>query len=404
MKVIKLNVGGQYFETTDEILSKSEYFNILLNGNWKEKKEDIIFIDRDPQIFEKLLKLLRGYQVDITDEIVDEAVYYGINIVTESNQNSYSKIQHHSSGNGLVHLLAINREFDELINYPNKFKQIIDSPQLRHSQSSMTFDLELDNTNYICFRIPRFTSIIDTVYLTFSEPVYEDIFGLIENITINAYNIKLADSCGTMLKAYLLINHNMEYNHIYKYFYPILPIPILTKDNVINSDRTNIDIKIKLKKIIKLSLITCGLMLDNDMRTNLYNIEFQHKHPIQSYHVLEEEIYSSFTKIRIEGNFILKQIIMVIENKNKVPVRALSQWKLQLNGNTHFDISPAFAEFINKKNLNLTLPDIDEFPFYIHIFNYPLLTDAVCDISTTVSTTIKEGKIKLLLVYTKLTF
>jgi len=56
MSTIKLNVGGQLFETTKDTLMKSDYFKAFLS-NWTFG--ETIFIDRSARLFDHVLCLLR---------------------------------------------------------------------------------------------------------------------------------------------------------------------------------------------------------------------------------------------------------------------------------------------------------------------------------------------------------
>lgn len=85
---IKLNVGGKLFETTISTLQSGgpdSLLSILANRplhHWNHSQP--LFIDRDPEIFSILLSLLRSNRLPSTakrfsnQELIDEAVYYGI--------------------------------------------------------------------------------------------------------------------------------------------------------------------------------------------------------------------------------------------------------------------------------------------------------------------------------------
>ena len=83
-KSIKINVGGTIFETTQDTLKKSTYFNSFLN-RWLEK-ETIPFIDRSPHIFKHVLSLLRDPEYLYPKNYISELDFYGI---TEKNINDY---------------------------------------------------------------------------------------------------------------------------------------------------------------------------------------------------------------------------------------------------------------------------------------------------------------------------
>ena len=72
---IKLNVGGQFFETTTQTLKQAAYFEALLN-RWHDQEE--IFIDRSPHIFKHVLSLLRDPTYAYPAKYASELNFYGI--------------------------------------------------------------------------------------------------------------------------------------------------------------------------------------------------------------------------------------------------------------------------------------------------------------------------------------
>lgn len=75
METIKLNVGGQIFETTEQTLMLSDYFKAFLT-RWD--RSDIIFIDRSYKIFEHVLSLLRDPTYPYPSKYIQELEYYQI--------------------------------------------------------------------------------------------------------------------------------------------------------------------------------------------------------------------------------------------------------------------------------------------------------------------------------------
>lgn len=64
--IIKLNVGGKYFETRRSTLEKSAFFSSLLSGRWEtEKKNEEIFVDKYPEIFTHVLNFARFNHCEI---------------------------------------------------------------------------------------------------------------------------------------------------------------------------------------------------------------------------------------------------------------------------------------------------------------------------------------------------
>ncbi|KAL3531713.1 hypothetical protein ACH5RR_005234 [Cinchona calisaya] len=85
---IKLNVGGKLFETTTSTLRSGgpdSLLSVLSNRPLHHyDHSQPVFIDRDPEIFSALLSLLRSNRLPSTSkrfsnqELIDEAIYYGI--------------------------------------------------------------------------------------------------------------------------------------------------------------------------------------------------------------------------------------------------------------------------------------------------------------------------------------
>jgi hypothetical protein len=79
MQTVKLNVGGQIFECHPQTLMGSNRLSIMHRKN----DDDLIFIDRDPQLFQLILGYLRTGKLCIDqipphliDAIQTEAEYY----------------------------------------------------------------------------------------------------------------------------------------------------------------------------------------------------------------------------------------------------------------------------------------------------------------------------------------
>lgn len=78
---IKLNVGGQIFMTTLTTLKRHgpNYFSSFMAS----KCNDVLFIDRDPEVFSHILNYLRGYSnvrdsldVSVRQKFDDDVVFY----------------------------------------------------------------------------------------------------------------------------------------------------------------------------------------------------------------------------------------------------------------------------------------------------------------------------------------
>lgn len=80
-KAITINVGGTLFTTTDFTLCNSTLF---LNLKETYGTLENIFIDRDPQLFTHILRLLRNPQEKIPKECALELDYYMIDYTNEN--------------------------------------------------------------------------------------------------------------------------------------------------------------------------------------------------------------------------------------------------------------------------------------------------------------------------------
>lgn len=87
--MIKINVGGKVYQTTENTLRFSPYFNALLNETYDNTKDENgnIFIDRDPKLFKYILSFLRNNNkknlIDICikkNELAEEIDFFGLDI------------------------------------------------------------------------------------------------------------------------------------------------------------------------------------------------------------------------------------------------------------------------------------------------------------------------------------
>lgn len=110
-EIITLDVGGTLFKTTKSTLLNAEYFQNMFHFESNKKRSikikfeidifnkihinffendnnNYIFIDRDPEIFQYVLRLLRGNTCSFPEEYFDELQYYGIEFANVSINNS----------------------------------------------------------------------------------------------------------------------------------------------------------------------------------------------------------------------------------------------------------------------------------------------------------------------------
>ncbi|KAH9257894.1 hypothetical protein BASA81_003913 [Batrachochytrium salamandrivorans] len=69
---VKLNVGGSYFSTSVENLTRepNTFFAAMFSGRWDVKlnpKDDAVFLDRSPLVFEFIIDYLRTGEIDLGD-------------------------------------------------------------------------------------------------------------------------------------------------------------------------------------------------------------------------------------------------------------------------------------------------------------------------------------------------
>ena len=80
--MIKLNIGGQIYVSSNETLSRSPFFVGLLRS---DPLAEVHCVDRDPTFFRWILNFMRGSSVvptekNIYDQVKFEADFYCINI------------------------------------------------------------------------------------------------------------------------------------------------------------------------------------------------------------------------------------------------------------------------------------------------------------------------------------
>ena len=105
---IKLNVGGVYFETTVETLTKHSedkltYFKVLFSRQWKQEKDlndGSIFIDRSGDLFWHILQYLRtgrliidGNDITLRQSVIIEAEFYKIDSIVNILKSNETKPQ-----------------------------------------------------------------------------------------------------------------------------------------------------------------------------------------------------------------------------------------------------------------------------------------------------------------------
>lgn len=87
-RVIKLNVGGKRFETLKSTLTKSTYFEGLLD-RWSEGDPNAEhFVDYNPEPFAVVLDALRGVEPSVWNEAIEQAFsFFGVNTMDTNIDN-----------------------------------------------------------------------------------------------------------------------------------------------------------------------------------------------------------------------------------------------------------------------------------------------------------------------------
>jgi hypothetical protein len=96
---------------------------------------------------------------------------------------------------------------------------------------------------------------------------------------------------------------------------------------------------------------------------------------------------------------IIARIILIIENSSGNNTRSLVTWSLNCMGRNVFSVDSLYSEFIDKLDLNITLPE--DFPIYTYRFPDSFPTHHFIEgnlINMDIKTNINSGKIKLLFV------
>lgn len=114
---IKINVGGTIFETTESTLSQSSFFRSYLE-RWKDKDE-IMFIDRSPVIFEHILSYLRDVNYAFPVEFLFELDFFGIPL-PKTKESDFDPL--------LEELVKINKNLTMIhINLSENFEKLYNS-------------------------------------------------------------------------------------------------------------------------------------------------------------------------------------------------------------------------------------------------------------------------------------
>lgn len=81
-KIVELNVGGEYYATTEETIMKypDSMLAKLISGNFNVTKDrkGRIFIDRSKKLFEHVSQYLRANTIPQKEDAMKELFYFGL--------------------------------------------------------------------------------------------------------------------------------------------------------------------------------------------------------------------------------------------------------------------------------------------------------------------------------------
>ena len=149
MERIKINVGGRIFETTKNTLSKSNFFKAWLS-RWNSEDNTELFLDRDPDNFNEILKLLRDDNHKIKPNIEYELDFYQIAI-------KYNNTYVPETENFTIHSLDKTKE---LLHQPRFAIRQLDHVEVDISAHSALFKL-VATDDYIKIYDPNNKSLVD---------------------------------------------------------------------------------------------------------------------------------------------------------------------------------------------------------------------------------------------------
>lgn len=198
MVQIKLNVCGKLFETTDDILRKSTYFDSLLT-RWNNTS-DVIFINRSSHIFKHVLGVLIDSHYPFPKKYEYELHYFGIaieydvdedeNLINISNKinelddklekymDKQLKLTHHkcASCSKLISNSAIYCEYHKR---DSKSGCWLDNMMLYKRGYGWTISRDLKIGDYVATGYGRFAKITNILNYTYPSKKIVDINGVL---------------------------------------------------------------------------------------------------------------------------------------------------------------------------------------------------------------------------------
>jgi len=118
---IDVDVGGQLFRTSEATLRKASYFAALLSSNWRNDcTEEVIFVDRDPELFQRVLSFMRSGSLagipsfaaapDLWRALREEANFFGVSeLCAALHETHRCTFQHTGDGNGVLAWIGHNK-------------------------------------------------------------------------------------------------------------------------------------------------------------------------------------------------------------------------------------------------------------------------------------------------------
>lgn len=198
--VLNICVQSKMFYVSRELIEKHKdnFFLPLLPGNWAEKQNNIIFVDRDPKIFKHILDFLCEYPLDVEcpsntfDRLCIDAKFYmftelikildGMKIIYEENCNLPEEY-HDCTLEDMIQKITNHRGYDDLEDY-NEPKTRTEAFAIIKTMDKQEQDNKVKLTQIV------FKSVFNTL-----KPTFEKNYGMTIDFSsseINAITLELA--------------------------------------------------------------------------------------------------------------------------------------------------------------------------------------------------------------------
>ena len=186
---VNIFVQNKFFYVSIDLLRKHEpnYFVPMLPGNWADKSNEFIFVDRDPKIFKHVLDFLRGYPIDVEypsntfDRLYIDANFYAFSELVKAldemkahaDENSKIPKEYHDlSLDDMIQKITNHKNYDEIAS--KDFKE----PTSRHDAYNVIKSLEEISDNREIRTLQIYASLIFQRVRSYLEEKEDIIFNL----------------------------------------------------------------------------------------------------------------------------------------------------------------------------------------------------------------------------------